>query len=146
MFSTTNWPAETKRPWYGCGATTPCAVRNERFTAAGDAPGLKSARVRVLPGAVEPPANAHCEEISEAQGAIDQPAAPESTWSALTPPPAKENEEAVDPAGNPSAGLTAVVPSGGTVTECRAVAAGPPVDAATVVIDPTTGRAVVLVR
>ncbi len=112
----------------------------------GDAEGLKSASARLSPAAVEPPANAQSEEICEAHGAIDQPAGPATTWSALTPPPAKTIVEAVEPAGIPSAGSTAAVPRGGTVTARRTDAARPPVDAATVVIEAAIGWEVVLVR
>src|SRR5664279_3607875 len=56
-FSTTSWPAGTTRPGKSCGAITPAPVRNETFTTAWDAVGLKSESVRVFPGDVEPPAN-----------------------------------------------------------------------------------------
>ena len=111
------------------------------------AAGLNRDRVSVLPVAVEPPANTHCEEVREAHGAVLHPFGPDTTWLAATPPPAKVKLAALLPAGSPSAGSTAAVPKGGTVS-ARWVLGAVPDDPAgpTAVISPATALAVVLVR
>ena len=117
------------------------------MTTASVAAGLNSDRVSELPDVVAPPAKAHSEAIREAHGAVVHPLAPETTWLATTPPPAKVKVEAVLPVGSPAVGSMVAVPRAGTVTVRCTVGTVPPVSAgATVVMDPVTGDRVELVR
>ncbi len=78
------------------------------------AAGLNRERVRTLPAAVEPPAKTHCAEVCEAHGAVLHPFGPDTTWLAVTPPPANVKVEALLPEGSPLAGSTAERPKGCT--------------------------------